>query len=270
MSYKNPHYLIESSELMAKINDPNLRIFDTSVFLEPSEKGYLAESGKALYEKRHIPNAGFIDLILDWADKSESLNFTVPSVERLSRAIGQSGINAEHEVVLYSSGNLMWATRAWWCLHFAGHKNIRVLNGSVSNWTNQNLPMQKGSKTYSPEIFVGEPNINVFSDTALVESAEKNGVCVINALSHALYEGTGDFYYARRGHIPGSHLLFYGDLVKDDFFLPADELKEVLEAKGLDENKPIITSVEAGSQQPSMLSPINYSDTAIFQFTTAL
>ena len=246
MSYKNPHYLIESSELMEKINDPNLRVFDTSVFLEASENGYSAESGRALYEKGHIPNAGFIDLTIEWSDTSGSLNFTIPQSDKLSEAIGQSGINKDHEVILYSSGNLMWATRAWWCLHFAGHKNIRVLNGSLSNWINQNLPIETGSRTYSPEIFVGEPNKEVFSDTAQVESAEKNGVCVINALSRSLYEGTGDFYYARRGHIPDSHLLFYGDLVKDDFFLPADELKVVLEKKGLDENKPIITYCGGG------------------------
>ena len=240
MSYKNPHYLMESSELMEKINDPNLRVFDTSVFLEASENGYSAESGRALYEKGHIPKAGFIDLTTEWSDTGGSLNFTIPQSDKLSEAIGQSGITADHEVILYSSGNLMWATRAWWCLHFAGHKNIRVLNGSLSNWINQNLPIETGPRTYSPEIFVGEPNENVFSDTAQVESAEKNSVCVIHALSRSLYEGTGDFYYARRGHIPDSHLLFYGDLVKDDFFLPADELKVVLEKKGLDENKPII------------------------------
>ena len=246
MSYKNPHYLIESSELMEKINDPNLRVFDTSVFLEASENGYSAESGRALYEKGHIPNAGFIDLTIEWSDTSGSLNFTIPQSDKLSEAIGQSGINKDHEVILYSSGNLMWATRAWWCLHFAGHKNIRVLNGSLSNWINQNLPIETGPRTYSPEIFVGEPNENVFSDTAQVESAEKNSVCVINALSRSLYEGTGDFYYARRGHIPESHLLFYGDLVKDDFFLPADELKVLLKEKGLDANKPIITYCGGG------------------------
>ena len=246
MSYKNPHYLIESSELMEKINDPNLRVFDTSVFLEASENGYSAESGRALYEKGHIPKAGFIDLTTEWSDTGGSLNFTIPQSDKLSEAIGQSGITADHEVILYSSGNLMWATRAWWCLHFAGHKNIRVLNGSLSNWINQNLPIETGYRTYSPEIFVGEPNKEVFSDTAQVESAEKNGVCVINALSRSLYEGTGDFYYARRGHIPESHLLFYGDLVKDDFFLPADELKVVLEEKGLNENKPIITYCGGG------------------------
>ena len=246
MGYKNPHYLIESSELMEKINDPNLRVFDTSVFLEASENGYSAESGRALYEKGHIPNAGFIDLTIEWSDTSGSLNFTIPQSDKLSEAIGQSGINKDHEVILYSSGNLMWATRAWWCLHFAGHKNIRVLNGSLSNWINQNLPIETGPRTYSPEIFVGEPNENVFSDTAQVESAEKNSVCVINALSRSLYEGTGDFYYARRGHIPESHLLFYGDLVKDDFFLPADELKVVLKEKGLDANKPIITYCGGG------------------------
>ena len=246
MSYENPHYLIESSELIEKIDDPNIRIFDTAVFLEPSHNGYKAESGRALYEKGHIPNASFIDLIEDWADTKSSLNFTLPSIGKMSQAIGRSGINPDHEVILYSSGNLMWATRTWWCLHYAGHKNIRLLNGSLSNWLNQNLPMEKGIKSFSPENFFGEPNQNAFSDTKRVESAGKKGICLINALSSSLYEGTGDFYYSRRGHIPDSHLLFYGDLLKDDFFLPAEQLKAVLEKSGLSGRKDIITYCGGG------------------------
>ena len=246
MTYKNPHYLIESSELLEKLNTPNLRVFDTAVFLHAGENGYQAQSGRELYQEGHIPTSGFIDLIDEWADTTNPLNFTIPSFEALSSAIGESGISENNEVVLYSSGHIMWATRAWWCLHFAGHKNIRVLNGNFSGWKQENHPIETGSNHYSAQEFISTPNPEVFSDTNMVEAATQNGVCVINALSQSLYEGTGDFYYKRRGHIPNSHLLFYGDLLNNEFFLPASELKKVIEQKNLKDTNQIITYCGGG------------------------
>ena len=79
MTYKNPNYLIESSELLERLDTPNLRVFDTAVFLHAGENGYQAQSGRELYQEGHIPAAGFIDLIDDWADTTNPLNFTIPS-----------------------------------------------------------------------------------------------------------------------------------------------------------------------------------------------
>ncbi len=246
MTYKNPQYLIESSELLERLDTQTLRIFDTAVFLHAGENGYQAQSGRALYEQGHIPTAGFIDLIDDWADTTNPLNFTIPSFEALSSAIGKSGISATHEVVLYSSAHIMWATRAWWCLHFVGHENIRVLNGNFSGWKQGNHPIETGSNHYPAQEFNGTPNPQVFSDTKTVEAAMENDVCLVNALSQTLYEGTGDFFYKRRGHIPNSHLLFYGDVLDDEFFLPSNNLNEVMERKNLQNANQIITYCGGG------------------------
>ena len=61
----------------------------------------------------------------------------------------------------------------------------------------------------------------------------REAVCTINALSPALYAGTGDFYYGRRGHIPGSRSVYFEDILRSEFFLPASELTEVLDAQGM-------------------------------------
>jgi thiosulfate/3-mercaptopyruvate sulfurtransferase len=79
-----------------------------------------AESGRAHYLKEHIPGAGFIDLLDDWSDAASPFNNTLLAPVALAKAIGDTGISADHRVVLYSSGHIMWATRAWWCLHYAG------------------------------------------------------------------------------------------------------------------------------------------------------
>jgi thiosulfate/3-mercaptopyruvate sulfurtransferase len=71
----------------------------------------------------------------------------------------------------------------------------------------------------------------LFVDTQEMAAGMDDSVCTINALSPALYEGTGDFFYGRRGHIPGSKSVYFADILRDEFFLPADELREVLESQ---------------------------------------
>ena len=119
MNYAHPEYLIESAELATLLDNENVRIFDASVLLHRTSNGYTAEPGLAHYQEEHIPGAGFIDLLNDWSDTTSPLNNTLLKPEALARAIGDIGISASHKVVLYSSGHMMWATRAWWCLYYA-------------------------------------------------------------------------------------------------------------------------------------------------------
>ncbi len=247
MSYAHPEYLIETNALQQRLKEPNLRIFDAAVFLTPqSNGGYQVDSGRHKYAQAHIPGAGFIDLIGDWAETTSSLNFTLPSIDRLAAAIGHSGIGAEHDVVLYSSGHLMWATRAWWLLHYAGHNRVAVLNGSLGAWQANGLPVESGEHHYPTTTFAAQPRTNVFADTTEVERGMHGAVCTVNALSPALYAGTGDFYYKRRGHIPGSLPLFYDHLLQQEHFLPAPGLSTALEAQGMLSAERVITYCGGG------------------------
>ena len=234
MDYAHPEYLIDVDTLNATLSDPNLRLFDAAVFLKPqSSGGYQVDSGWESYRNEHIPGAGFIDLVEAWADRSSKLNFTLPAPAELAAAIGASGIGADHNVVLYSSSHIMWATRAWWLLHYAGHNNVAVLNGSLNAWRARELPLESGEHVYPATEFAAQPRIRGFADTAEVESGMHGRICTVNALSPALYEGSGDFYYKRRGHIPGSLPLFYDQILQDEHFLPADQLQAALEAHGM-------------------------------------
>ena len=48
--------------------------------------------------------------------------------------------------MVYSSGHMMWATRAWWLLHYAGLDNVAVLNGGFAAW------QAAGSKTMGDRV----------------------------------------------------------------------------------------------------------------------
>ena len=233
MSYAHPEYLISAQELMQQLSDPAVRIYDTSVLLLAAEQGYISQPGRERYLREHIPGAGFINLSEDWSDTRSPYNNTLPQIDALAEAIGRDGISNDNLVVLYSSSHLMWATRAWWLLRYAGHTNVKVLNGNLAAWLDAGLPVEAGAKVYAAATFSPSERADVFVSTAEMVAGMEEGVCTVNALSPALYEGTGEFYYGRRGHIPGSRSLYFSDLLESEFFLPAEQLHQTLEARGM-------------------------------------
>ena len=55
--------LISTEELARRMGAPALRLFDCTTYLRPRpEGGYNVESGRANYDKGHIPGAAFLDL----------------------------------------------------------------------------------------------------------------------------------------------------------------------------------------------------------------
>jgi thiosulfate/3-mercaptopyruvate sulfurtransferase len=248
MEYTHPEYLITPEQLNNQMSDnENLRIFDAAVFLTPKPAGgYEVDSGYDKFVEAHIPGAGFIDLVQDWADTTSDLNFTLPTADALAAAIGATGINTDHQVVLYSSGHLMWATRAWWLLHYAGHNNVAILNGNIAAWQAAGYDLDNGSHSYPTTEFTASAVPNRFADTGEVATGMHGKVCTVNALSRSLYEGTGDFYYTRRGHIPGSQLLYFDAILDQEHFLPAASLAEKLENQGMLSADQVITYCGGG------------------------
>ena len=233
MTYAHSEYLISPQELMQQLNEPSLRIYDTSVLLLPAEQGYTSEPGRDRYLEQHIPGAGFINLSEDWSDTRSPYNNTVPEIDALAEAIARDGIDNDNPVVLYSSSHIMWATRAWWLLHYAGHTNVKVLNGNFTAWLDAGYPVESGETRYPSASFTPVEHSEMFVDTEEMVAAMENTVCTINALSPAVYAGTGDVYYGRRGHIPGSRSIYFSDLLQNEFFLPAEQLSQTLEAQGV-------------------------------------
>ena len=233
----NTPILIEPAQLLAQLGQPNLRIYDAAVYLQPAKTGYRAESGYDGYVKAHIPGAAFIDLIKTFSDTTSGLGFTLPSVDALVKAASGAGIGDEQHVVLYSSGHMMWATRAWWMLRYLGHRNIRVLNGGLDHWRRAGGATEEGDNHYPAASLTAAPQPRLFVDLQGMEAAANEGVCTVNALSRNLYTGEGDFNYGRAGHIPGSVHMHYESLIENGAFRDPEALRGTLAAQGL-MNKP--------------------------------
>ena len=234
MSYAKPEYLIETQALAAALGNTNLKVFDATVHLVPAEKGYRAESGLADYGQGHIPGAAFLDQIRAVSDTSTGLGFSLPAPEALQAGLREAGIAEGDQIVVYSTGHMMWATRAWWLLHYAGLDNVAVLNGGYAAWQAAGLESSTEQNVFAGGDVVVRPRPERFVNQAEVLSAiGDDAVCTVNALSPDVYTGEGKMSYGRKGHITGSVNVYYDELLHEGRFRPAAELKAALSSKGL-------------------------------------
>ena len=234
MAYRHPEYLISPEALAEDLDNPNRRVFDTTVHLRPAEKGYRAESGRADYDAGHIPGAQFLDLIRDASDTSTGLGFSLPPAQQLESLFRRLGVGNDTQVVFYSTGHMMWATRAWWLAYYCGHENIAVLDGGFQGWQTKELPVTTEPAHFADGNFQAAPRPEVFVDRARVLDAIGDGqVCTINALSPEVFSGESKFNYGRKGHITGSLNLYYDELMQEGYFKDADALSSALAEKGL-------------------------------------
>ena len=205
--------LIEADELMGKIGQPNLRIYDATILFFRKDADLTAHEE---YMAEHIPGAAFFDHAV-FSDSDQEYMYMVLSEAALAEQIGRIGIDKESEVVFYTGDLLPCATRAWWLLHYAGHDNVRVLNGGLAAWKAAGGGVETGDLQYEPAVFACVLRPNAFASKEEVLAAMEDGaVCTVNTLPQKIYD---------RAHIAGSSQLSCGDLMDQmASFLPNEQL----------------------------------------------
>jgi thiosulfate/3-mercaptopyruvate sulfurtransferase len=236
MTYAHPEYLTSTQGLADAIDagDETLRIFDATVNLVPNPPGYKAVSGRDDFDKGHIPGANFMDLPRDYADRDSKFNFMMPSDDALKAAYQAAGIDSDSRVVLYCSGHMMWATRAWWMLYSTGHKNVSVLDGGLAKWAAEDRLITAETHPHSKGNFIPSRNHERWADKDKVLGVIEDGdTCTINALSPGVYSGSADMHYGRKGHITNSINIFYDTVMDRGCFRSAQDLQKIFADKGV-------------------------------------
>ncbi len=225
---KRESILIEADELLKKLDDKNIRIYDATI----TDDAYL---------QGHIPGAAYFDHE-KFSDPNSPYTCTILSEDKLVAQIGSAGISNDSEVVVYACGMLPYAIRAWWVLRYAGHDNVRVLNGGLSAWIKVGGKIEREVCQYEPSVFVGQVRADMFaSKDEVFASMQDNDVAIVNVLPPVSYEAS---------HIPGSVCLPCMDLMQGDLkqgfdtLLPNDAL--ALRLKEVSQHKRIITYCGGG------------------------
>jgi thiosulfate/3-mercaptopyruvate sulfurtransferase len=246
--------LITTAELAGQLDRPDLRLFDCTTYLEPTPAGsdepYNAVPGRYTFEAGHIPGADFLDLQGEFSDSNTKLHFMMPEVAQLEAAFGRHGISADSQVVLYSIGTPMWATRFWWMLQSLGFENAAVLDGGLDKWTTEARAIETGpAKGYKPATFTAKPKSGYFvgKHDVLASKNEHNAV-VVNALGPQFHKGLEPSRYGRPGRVPGSCNLPAATLLdpQTKAFVPLDEAEQKFAAQGITKDKRVIAYCGGG------------------------
>ena len=239
-----PAPLVSTDWLAAQLTQPGLRLLDATVFLHinPDGAGYIPESGRAKWAEGHIAGTQFVDLLGEFSDQTAAVRFTMPSAAQFCARAGALGVGDDATVVVYSSGSPMWATRLWWMFRSVGFDRCAVLDGGLARWLAEGRPVTTATRSYPAATLTPRPRPALWaSQRDVLQAIDDAGVCTINALSPAVYNGEKNMY-GRPGHIPGSRNVFYDSLLQADtgtFREPA-ALKPLFEAVGAYEKPRVI------------------------------
>jgi len=217
-------FLIEAEELISKLENSNLRVYDATIVfpigMSPEEAAKLP-SAYQVYQSGHIPGAAFLDHE-KFSNPDSPYDYMLAADEVLARQIGAHGISKESEVVVYTTGILACATRAWWILRYAGVENVRVLNGGFAAWREAGGAVETTERAYPATQFTPKFSPEMFANKEEVQSAiASKSTEIENAL-------TLDWH--NQEHIPGSSCYPLTDLTAGwETFLPANQIAAKLE-----------------------------------------
>lgn len=245
INYQHRDALVSSEWLSEHLNDPELRIFECTTYLDYQPPGgdapYRVVGGRADYETGHIAGAGFLDIQNELSDPTSPshLRFTMLPLNELAEALGRRGIGDETRVVLYSRGRNVWATRVWWMLRSIGFDAAAVLDGGWEKWVRQGRPVSTDETVFPPSTLTSRPRPELFvAKEAVREAIDHPDTCLINALEVDLHRGENP-RYGRPGRIPHSVNVPAASLVDagTNCFLPAGEVLSMFQAVGADPSR---------------------------------
>ena len=258
--------LVTAEWLSQHLDDPDLVVIDCTVRVDMDESGgFQISSGRADYERGHIPTAGFADLMGDLSDGDSPLGFAVPTPEQFSVAMGALGVADDSRVVLYDQGGSAWAARVWWMLRWIGFDRAGLLDGGQEAWVAEGRPLSTDPVDRPPKLLTLAPRPELIADRDEVLAAiDNDAVWLVDAMPEAHYRGEM-VLYGRPGHIPGASNIPASALLDESGrYRPLDELAELYDR---DRDARVITYCGGGisaSSSAFILTRLGFTDVAVY------
>jgi thiosulfate/3-mercaptopyruvate sulfurtransferase len=208
---KTERVTIDADSLRSEIRDKSVRVIDVR--------------RKEDYTQDHIPTSVNLPL-------ANLLSDDAP--ERVKKLVESLGIDDETSVVVYDDTFGALASRVAWTLEYLGHNDVSLLDMTYGQWkvlgleNDQEIPSiqtKQHSLKLRPEILA--------SIDYLEKSKETEGIVLVDNRERLNY---------LEQHIPGAINIPYRTLASSDKIIkPTNEMKRLLENRGVSKNAEIIT-----------------------------
>ncbi len=184
--------------------------------------------GETEFLSGHIPGAAYVDLPTALASAPGPRGrHPLPDPDVLEAALRAAGVREDRGVVVYDDWAGRAAARAWWLLRWAGHREVRVLDGGWAAWRAAGRPIATGpEQPRSGDLTVrpgGMPVLEIDDVLGHVRTGT-----LVDAREPERFRGEVEPVDPVAGHIPGAtNVPTSANLREDGTFRPADELRSV-------------------------------------------
>ncbi|MGQ2909562.1 MAG: 3-mercaptopyruvate sulfurtransferase [Aliihoeflea sp.] len=234
-------FVVDFDWLEVKIGTPGVAIVDASWYL-PAQK----RDAKAEHDAGHIPGAVFFDQDLV-VEPGSDLPHTLPSPGVFAQFAGSMGISADDTIVVYDGPGMFSAPRVWWMFRIMGAKQVFVLDGGFDRWKADGRPVTDEPTKIAPSFFETD-----FDEARVARLDDMRATVgkgqVADARPAGRFAGTDPEPRkgVRSGHMPGAVNVPATGLSREGKLLPVNELRALLRDRGVDLDKPVVTSCGSG------------------------
>ena len=229
--YPHPELLAETDWLASRLSDPTVRV----VGARDDED----------YAGGHIPGAVHLN---GFSLGGLRAGPEMPAPEAFADLVGALGIDELTPVVVYGAADsfAQMAGIVAWAFLYYGHPDTRLLDGGVTKWTAEGLPLSSDAPTHEPRTFAPRPVEGVLCSLDQAKAAAPdNGAIFWDVRSLGEFDGSAAGWNPppRLGHLPGAIHLEYTELFDSDdgTLKPAAEVTSLLGAKGITPESAVAT-----------------------------
>ncbi len=220
--------IVEPSELETALGDDRLLVLQ----ITKPEK----------YAEYHIPGAVLVEGPR-FVRVEKPVMGLLPSADELGRLFESLGMTPDTHIVTCDDEGGGWASRFLWTLDVVGHRHYSLLNGGLIAWATEGYPLDREPVTVCRGRYPVFKQSGPVADAGYILSRlGEPGLALLD--SRTPQEFSGEKKLATRGgHIPGAVNLNWTDTMdqmRNLRFKPEDELRDMLEQRGLTPDKEII------------------------------
>ena len=219
--HPHPQLLAETDWLASRLSDPTVRVVD-------------ARSDDD-YARGHIPGAVHL---FGFSFGGLRTGPEMPDPEAFAHLVGALGIDERTPGVVYDGGGPPTARFVAWAFLYYGHPDTRLLDGGLTKWTAEGLPLSSDTPAHEPRTFAARVVEGVYCPLDQAKaSIDDDRVVFWDVRTIGEFEGTTAGWNAppRLGHLPGAIHLNWTELFDADngTFKPATELTTLLGTRGI-------------------------------------
>ena len=240
--------VFRQSQIPKIVRTPGNEILVTPQWVQENlEKVTILDATRSadLFAAGHIPGAALISRqsILGTVNGVAGM---LPDAQLVAQDLADAGVFLDKPVVVYDSGNGLWASRLFWTLEYLGHTRVHLLDGGFAAWVASGQDISTTPQVPQQGNFVARLQPELLADSVYIQEQLAEGtIGILDARSPEEFTGQ-NIQADRGGHIPGSLNIEWTQAVGEDAsFLPFSALA-ALYSQSIQDDVELITLCQTG------------------------